>query len=160
MFGTSALFGRSACRWLQPFAGRLSLGLAGLSLGTVYPQASALWPAPLQDHAVSDPAQRILLTLFPERVRATVTALVEGAAKRVGAIAGNLIVIAILAFETPAWVAWIGLPVAALWLLLAALLWWEYPTLLLAIADPDRTGPGTPKPLAALLGRVDASGAA
>src|SRR5262249_7468718 len=127
-------------------------GLAGLSLGTSLPAGvGAMAGATLQDHAVSDPAQRILLTLFPERVRATVTALVDGAAKRVGAIAGNLIVIAILAFGAPAWVAWIGLPVAALWLLLAALLWWEYPTLLLAIAGPDRTRAGAAKPVAALL---------
>ena len=153
MFGTSALFRRIGV----PLAAAVSpviylLGLTGLSLGTSLPAGvGAMAGTTLQDHAVSDPAQRILLTLFPERVRATVTALVEGAAKRVGAIAGNLIVIAILAFGAPAWVAWIGLPVAALWLLLAALLWWEYPTLLLAIAGPDRTGAGTPKPLAALL---------
>jgi len=80
-----------------------------------------------------------------------VTALVDGVAKRVGAVAGNLIVIAILGFGTPAWVGWIGLPVAGLWLLLAALLWWQYPTLLLAMAGPDHAGAGTPKPLAALL---------
>src|SRR5262249_14447305 len=65
-------------------------GLAGLTLGTSLPAGvGAMAGTTLQDHAVSDPAQRILLTLFPERVRATVTALVEGAAKRVGAIAGN-----------------------------------------------------------------------
>src|SRR5262249_46679075 len=152
MFGTSTLFRQISV----PLAAVVSpviylLGLAGLSLGASLPAGvGAMAGATLQDHAVSDPAQRILLTLFPERVRATVTAVVDGAAKRVGAIAGNLIVIAILAFGAPAWVAWIGLPVATLWLLLAVLLWWEYPTLLLAIAGPDRTGAGTRAPRAGL----------
>ncbi|TMA44611.1 MAG: MFS transporter [Deltaproteobacteria bacterium] len=152
VFGTSALFRQIGV----PLAAAVSpviylLGLAGLSLRTSLPAGvGAMAGTTLQDHAVSDPAQRILLTLFPERLRATVTALVDGAAKRVGAVAGNLIVIAILALGTPAWVGWIGLPVASLWLLLAGLLWWQYPTLLLAMAGPDRAA-GTPKSLAALL---------
>ncbi|TMA69226.1 MAG: cyclic nucleotide-binding domain-containing protein [Deltaproteobacteria bacterium] len=152
VFGTSALFRQIGV----PLAAAVSpviylLGLAGLSLRTSLPAGvGAMAGTTLQDHAVSDPAQRILLTLFPERLRATVTALVDGAAKRVGAVAGNRIVIAILALGTPAWVGWIGLPVASLWLLLAGLLWWQYPTLLLAMAGPDRAA-GTPKSLAALL---------
>ena len=153
VFGTSALFRQIGV----PLAAAVSpviylLGLAGLSLRTsLSAGVGAMVGATLQDHAISDPAQRILLTLFPERLRATVTALVDGAAKRVGAVAGNLIVIAVLAFATPAWVGWVGLPVAGLWLLLAALLWWQYPTLLLEMVGPDHVGAGTSKPLGALL---------
>src|SRR5262249_37783554 len=40
---------------------------------------------------------------------------------------------------------------ASAWLLLAALLWWQYPTLLLAMAGSDQPGGGVAKPLAELL---------
>ncbi|HXJ36942.1 MAG TPA: cyclic nucleotide-binding domain-containing protein [Candidatus Eisenbacteria bacterium] len=153
VLGTSALF-----RWLGvPLAAAVSpviylLGLAGLCLRTSLPAGvGAMAGATLQDHAVYDPAQRILLTLFPEHVRATVTALVDGAAKRVGAVAGNLVVIAILGVGSAAWVGWIGLPVAVLWLVLALMLWWQYPTLLLEVAAAEHGGAGSPKPLAVLL---------
>src|SRR5439155_1691310 len=78
VFGTSALFRQIGV----PLAAAVSpviylLGLAGLSLRTSLPAGvGAMAGTTLQDHAVSDPAQRILLTLFPERLRATVTALV------------------------------------------------------------------------------------
>jgi hypothetical protein len=153
VIGTSALF-----RWLGvPLAAAVSpviylLGMAGLALRTsLTAGVGAMAGATLQDHAVYDPAQRILLTLFPERVRATVTTLVDGAVKRVGGVAGNLIVLGILAVGTPQLVGWIGLPVAGLWLLLAALLWWHYPTLLLEMAGSERAGAGGTMPLAALL---------
>src|SRR5262249_59758808 len=100
----------------------------------------------LQDHAVYDPAQRILLTLFPERVRATVTALVDGVAKRVGGVVGNLIVLGILGFGSAAWVGWIGLPVASLWLLLAGVVWGCYPPLLPPPVGVGRGPAGGPPP--------------
>src|SRR5262249_59136293 len=96
------------------------LGMAGLSVRTSLPAGvGAMATTSLQDHAVYDPAQRILLTLFPERVRATVTALVDGVAKRLGGVVGNLHVLGLLGFGSAAWVGWIGLPVASLGLLLA-----------------------------------------
>jgi len=151
--GTSALFRRIGV----PLAAAISpviylLGLAGLCLRTsLSVGVGALAAASLQDHSVYDPAQRILLTLFPERVRAAVTAIVDGAAKRVGGVVGNLIVLAVLAFGSAAWVGWVGLPVASVWLVLAVMLWWYYPTLLLEMAGSGPAAAATPTPLADLL---------
>jgi AAA family ATP:ADP antiporter len=152
IFGTSALFRRVGVPLAAAFSPIIYLlGMAGLALRTSLPAGvAAMAGATLQDHAISDPAQSILVTLFPERLRATVTALV-GAAKRVGAVAGNLMVIVVLAFGTPAVVGWVGVPVAGLWLLFALLLWWQYPTLLLEMAGPAQVGPGTSTPLGTLL---------
>src|SRR5262245_844709 len=105
LVGTSAVF-----RWTGvPLAAAVSpviylFGMAGLSLRTSLPAGvGAMAATTLQDHAVYDPAQQILLTLFPERVRATVIALVDGAAKRVGGVVGNLIVLGVLASGGAAW---------------------------------------------------------
>src|SRR5262249_25412558 len=81
----------------------------------------------------------------------TICGYVECVERRVGGVVGNLIVLCIRGFGSSAWVGWIGLPVASLWLLLAVGLWWYYPTLLLEMAGSVRTAPGTPTPLALLL---------
>jgi AAA family ATP:ADP antiporter len=153
LLGTSALF-----RWVGvPLAAALSpviylLGMMGLSLRTSLPAGvGAMAGASLQDHAVYDPAQRILLTLFPERVRAAVTAIVDGVAKRVGGVVGNLVVLAIVAFGAPPLVGWIGLPVASAWVLLAGVLWWRYPMLLLEMIGSVRADAATATPLLILL---------
>ena len=119
----------------------------------------------LQDHAIQEPAQRILVTLFPERIRALATSLIEGPAQRAGGALGNLLVVAALAVSTPAWVGFVALPITALWLAVAIALWRIYPTLLLevATAGPPRSNgtgalaelidPGTLRALrAALIG--------
>jgi CRP-like cAMP-binding protein len=140
VIGTSALFrviGVPVAAALSPVI--YLLGLIGLCTRTsLAAGVGAMAGATLQDHAVYDPAQRILTTLFPERVRTTVTTLVAGPVTRIGGVTGNAIVIGVLAASTPQWVGWIGLPVAGAWLLLAIALWRRYPSLLLDVASAGR----------------------
>lgn len=147
--GTPAMFRRLGV----PLASALSpiiylLGLVGLSIQlSLAAGVAAVAGANLQDHAVYDPAQRILVTLFPERVRAAVTTLIDGPVKRTGAVVGNLIIIAALAFGNPLWVGFAGLPVALLWLGLALALWRLYPSMLIQVATARRTDLDDPPPL-------------
>ncbi len=151
--GTPAVFRRLGV----PLASALSpliylLGLVGLSVQlSLAAGVVAVAGANLQDHAVYDPAQRILVTLFPERVRTAVTTLIDGPVKRAGSVLGNLVIIAALAYATPLWVGFAGLPVAAAWLLLSLALWRLYPTMLLQVATARRTDFDDPPPLTELL---------
>jgi AAA family ATP:ADP antiporter len=119
LVGTSALFRTLGV----PVAASLSpviylLGLLGLAARTsLAAGVGAMAGATLQDHAVHDPAQRILTTLFPERVRTAVATVVEGPVKRTGAVIGNVAVLGILAVGRPVWVGWFGVPIAGLWLM-------------------------------------------
>ena len=135
LLGTSRLFRRVGV----PLASTLSpliylLGFFSVSLRLGLEAAvGAMAGASLQDHAVYDPAQKVLTTLFPERQRPAATSLLEGPVQRVGGVLGNLIVIAVIALGTPAWVGVAGLPIAGLWVVAALLLWRIYPTLLLEL---------------------------
>ncbi len=151
--GTPAVFRRLGV----PLASALSpliylLGLVGLSIQlSLAAGILAVAGANLQDHAVYDPAQRILVTLFPERVRAAVTTLIDGPVKRTGSVIGNIVIITALAFGTPLWVGFAGLPIAAAWLVLALVLWRLYPNLLLQVATARRNDFEDPPPLTELL---------
>jgi AAA family ATP:ADP antiporter len=140
-----------------PLASALSpliylLGLVGLSVQlSLAAGVAAVAGANLQDHAVYDPAQRILVTLFPERVRAAVTTLIDGPIKRTGSVLGNLIIIVALAFATPLWVGFAGVPIAAAWFVLALVLWRLYPQLLLQVATARHNEFEDPPPLTELL---------
>jgi AAA family ATP:ADP antiporter len=141
LVGTSALFRTLGV----PVASSLSpviylLGLLGLAARTsLAAGVGAMAGATLQDHAVYDPAQRILTTLFPERVRTAVATVVEGPVKRTGGVIGNIAVLGILAVGSPVWVGWFGVPIAGLWLLVSLLLWRRYPALLLEVASAERS---------------------
>jgi len=136
LVGTSRLFLRLGV----PLASSLSpvvylAGFLGLSVRVGLDSAiGAMATANLQDHAVYDPAQRVLVTLFPERQRPAATTLIEGPVQRAGSVLGNLIVLATIAVGTPAAVALVGVPIAALWGAAAFVLWRIYPTLLLEVA--------------------------
>ncbi len=151
--GTPAVFRRLGV----PLAAALSpliylVGLAGLSLQlSLAAGVAAVAGANLQDHAVYDPAQRILVTLFPERMRAAVTTLIDGPVKRTGSVLGNVIIIGALAAASPFWVGFAGLPIATAWLLLALVLWRLYPSLLMQIASTRRNDLEEPPPLTELL---------
>ena len=81
------------------------LGFFGVSVRLGLEAAvGAMAGATLQDHAIYDPAQRVLVTLFPERLRPAATTLIEGPVQRAGGALGNVIVLAIIAVGTPAWV--------------------------------------------------------
>jgi len=117
----------------------------------------------LQDHAIQEPAQRILATLLPERLRAAATSLIEGPVQRAGSASGNILVLGALAVSTPASVGFVALPIAALWLVAAIALWRIYPALLLEVAAagpmhadmtqslPELVGPSTPRALTSAL---------
>jgi hypothetical protein len=140
LVGTSRLFRTIGV----PLASTVSplvylLGFAGLSVRLALPAGvAAVAAATLQDHAIYEPAQKILATLFRERVRPAVMTLVEGPVRRFGGALGNVVVLGALALGTPAWVGFVGLPIAGLWLAVAIVLWRIYPTLLLEVASARR----------------------
>ena len=152
-----------------PLASTLSplvylLGFLGVSARLDLPAGiGAMGGANLQDHAVQEPAQRILVTLFPERVRLAATSLIDGPVQRLGGALGNVLVLCALAVATPAWIGFVALPITALWLAVAITLWRIYPTLLLEVASeggmrpdvamslPELMDPGTLRVLASSL---------
>ncbi len=74
------------------------------------------WPAPTCRTTPSTTRRRRSWSpLFPERQRPAATSLIDGPVQRVGGVLGNLIVIAVIALGTPAWVGVAGLPIAGLW---------------------------------------------
>jgi CRP/FNR family cyclic AMP-dependent transcriptional regulator len=108
------------------------IGLTGLSVRLSLPTGvAAVAGARLQDHAVYDPAQKTLFTLFNDQVRAAATAWIDGPLKRGGGVVGNVVIMAALAVGSPIWVGFLGLPVALAWLAVAIGLWRAYPTILL-----------------------------
>jgi AAA family ATP:ADP antiporter len=160
VIGTSALFrvlGVPVASALSPLI--YLLGLLGLAARTsLAAGVGAMAGATLQDHAVYDPAQRILTTLFPERVRTAVATVVEGPVKRAGAVAGNVAVLAVLAVGSPVLVGWLGIPFAAAWLVVSLLLWRRYPALLLEVANVERGAAPSSRPARALLDVVTLRG--
>lgn len=130
-----------------PLAGVFSpllylLGFGGLTFRLGLPEGvAALSGATVQDQAIHDPAQRLLWLLFPEGLRARVSALVEGTAKRAGGALGNLLVLAAVGLGSVAWVGVVGLPVTLLWLWMTVRVWKGYPALVLSLAmQPRRIG--------------------
>lgn len=131
-------------RFGVPLAGTLSplfylLGLGGLTfrLG-LHEGVAALSGATVQDQAVHDPAQRLLMVLFPEEIRARVTALVEGTAKRAGGCIGNLLVLAAVGLGSVTWVGLVGVPITIAWFVTTLRIWRHYPGLVLAMASEPR----------------------
>lgn len=127
-----------------PLAGVFSpllylLGFGGLTLRLGLPEGvAALSAATVQDQAVHDPAQRLLAALFPERVSARVTALVEGTAKRAGGCLGNLLVLAAIGLGNVHSVGIVGIPVALSWFAVTLRIWRAYPSLMLDLATKGR----------------------
>lgn len=115
------------------------LGFTGLAmrfgLSTAMP-ASMI--TSVLDHTVYEPALRILGNLLPQRVRTAATSFIQGPAKRAGATIGSMVVLAVVSFGDPTKVSLSALPIAALWLVLALLLWRSYPNLLLEAASVKR----------------------
>ena len=151
LVGTSWLFQRIGVPLASLVApavyvvGVLALGHdAALTVGVV-----AMAAATLQDHALQEPAERTLGTLFPERIRPTAAALIEGPVKRSGGVLGNVLVLVALALGGGAAVSLAAAPLALLWFVVVLALWRVYPTLLLEGARARRGG--TALPLAELL---------
>jgi hypothetical protein len=149
---TPRLFGRiglPAALMLSPLTYLASfLGLAVHP--TLAVNIGAVTATRLQGDAVYDPALRVLSNLFPERMRARVTALMEGPVSRTGAVVGNVVVLLALALNPQASGVYAALLVSAAWTVVAFTLWREYPQLLLeALARPDSLGGG--QSLSALL---------
>ena len=165
LLGTARLFRRIGV----PLAAALSpliylLGFFGVSLQLGLRAAvTSMAAATVQDHAVYDPAQQVLVTLFPEHQRPAATTLIGGPVQRAGAVLGNLLVLAVLAVGTAAWVGLVGIPLAGLWAAAALTLWRIYPTLLLEMGSirrlyveeglplPELVDPATQRALAASL---------
>jgi ATP/ADP translocase len=156
LVGTSWLFrqiGVPLASTLSPLV--YALGFLGLGLHLGLPAAvAAMAGANLQDHAIYDPAQKILVTLFPERVRPAATALIEGPVRRFGGALGNVVVLCTLALAAPLTVAYVGIPVAAGWLAVAIALWRVYPTVLLEVARAPRRAADRMVPLPAPIDRA------
>ncbi len=135
-----------------PLAGTFSplfylLGFGGLTFRLGLPEGvAALSGASVQDQGVHDPAQRLLTVLFPEDVRARVTALIEGTSKRLGGCIGNLLVLLAVYLGGATWVGVAGLPVTLLWLYTTLRIWRGYPSLVLSLATQKRrlSPDGTP----------------
>jgi ATP/ADP translocase len=151
LVGTSRLFRRMGV----PLASTLSplvyfLGFFGLGVRLDLPAGiGAVAGANLQDHAIYEPAQKMLATLFPEPVRATAIAAIEGPVRRLGGAIGNIFIILALLLGARSWIGFAGLPIAAVWLVVTVVLWRVYPTLLLELATERRrdsdTGPALPE---------------
>ena len=152
--GTARIFQRVGV----PLAATLApvvylLGFLGVSVRLDLPAAiGAVAGASFQDHALYEPAERVLSTLHPERLRAAAAAWIAGPVRRGGGALGNAIVLVALALGTPASVGWVGVPIAALWVVLQARLWRMYPSLLL---DASRVRRGAGRESAAFAELVD-----
>ena len=130
---SSRLYGRIGV----PLASAISplvylLGFVGLGVQpSLLIAITAIAAARVQDHAVYDPAQRILFNLFPEALRSRATGLLAGPIKRLGGALGNVAWLLALALGGAAWVSSLGLAVAAFWLGSCLLLWRRYSSLLM-----------------------------
>ena len=108
------------------------LGFLGLSVRLSLPAGvAAMAGTKLQDNAVYDPAVRVLFNLLPEDIRSRAMALLEGPVKRAGGAIGNVAVMLAVQIGTAVWVGYAALPIAALWLVVALMLWRAYPALLM-----------------------------
>lgn len=142
--GTSWLFRRVGV----PRAALLSpvvyvLGFIGFAFsGSLGIAIAAMAAATLQDKALGEPAERTLATLFPERIRPTVAALLDGILKRSGGVLGNILVLATIGLSFEAMLPALAIPPALAWLVAAAALARVYPGLLLEAATQTRFGRG------------------
>jgi len=108
------------------------VGFLGLSVRLSLPVGvAAMAGTKLQDNAVYDPAIRVLFNLLPEGIRSRSMALLEGPVKRAGGAIGNIATMFAVELGTAAWVGFLALPVSALWLVVALVLWRAYPALLM-----------------------------
>ena len=108
------------------------LGFTGLTAQfSLTTGTAALLGTRLLDRTLYDSGLRILYHLFPESVRATATALLEGPVKRIGGGIGNVLTLATLAVGGALWVSLVALPVVMVWLAATYLLWRRYPDLIL-----------------------------
>jgi len=108
------------------------VGFMGLSVRLSLPVGvAAMAGTKLQDNAVYDPAIRVLFNLLPEGFRSRAMALLEGPVKRAGGAVGNLATMLAVEVGTAVWVGFLALPVSALWLVVALVLWRAYPALLM-----------------------------
>jgi hypothetical protein len=115
-------------------------GFTGLSLSLSLPAGvAAMAGTKVQDEAIYDPALRVLYGLLPEKIRARATAFIEGPVKRGGGAFGNAAIVAALALGSPAWVGYLALPIALVWLVASLRLWRTYPRLLLNTAAASST---------------------
>jgi hypothetical protein len=107
-------------------------GFLGLSVRLSLPVGvAAMAGTKLQDNAVYDPAIRVLFNLLPEGIRSRSLALLEGPVKRAGGAIGNIATMLAVQVGTAVWVGFVALPVSALWLVVALVLWRAYPALLM-----------------------------
>jgi AAA family ATP:ADP antiporter len=119
-------------------AGFIGLAFNPRSLGI---SIGAVAGTRLQGEAVYEPAVRVLCNLFPERMRARVTALFEGPISRSGAVIGNVFVLMALAVHPESSGVNVALVVGAAWLFLSFTLWRDYPGLLIeALTRSDSLG--------------------
>lgn len=133
----------SPLTYLAAFLGLAARPSLGVNIGAVAATR-------LQGDAVYEPGVKVLSNLFPERMRARVTALLEGPVSRTGSVLGNIIVLVALAVNPQASGIYAALAVSAVWLVVSFTLWRDYPNLLLeALARPDSLGGG--QSLSALL---------
>ncbi len=155
LLGTTVVFRRIGV----PLAATLSplvylIGFFGIGVRLDVPAGiGAVTGASIQDHAIFDPAMKVLTTLFRESVRPAVTALIDGPIRRLGGALGNVVILCALAIGTPPWVGLVGLPIAGVWLVVTLALWRIYPTLLLEATSAWPIRPRDARPLAALLDR-------
>jgi AAA family ATP:ADP antiporter len=153
LIGTSRIFRRIGI----PLASVLSpavylVGLAGLSIRlSLATGVGAMAAVRLQDHAVYEPAQQTLFTLFNDRSRAAATSWIDGPLKRGGGVLGNVVILCALAVGSPIWVGYLGLPVALGWLAVAIGLWRAYPNILLQASTARGAGARDALPLDELI---------
>ena len=115
---------------LWPAAYALGFGWLGLDFALF--AALATWgTATVAEDGISDSAARVLYNLFPESVRVQASGTLEGPVNRLGGVLGNSFVLGALAIGGVAWIGWVALPVALLWLASALVLWRAYPGMLL-----------------------------
>ncbi|MBM4269136.1 MAG: cyclic nucleotide-binding domain-containing protein [Deltaproteobacteria bacterium] len=117
------------------------LGFAGLAIdGTLFAAIGAMAGTTLQDRALQEPAERTLATLFPERLRPTVAALLDGAVKRAGGVVGNALVLVAIAVSLESALPVVAMALALAWLAVGAVLARIYPTLLVEAVAARRLG--------------------
>ena len=120
------------------------MGFAWLGLDfALFAAFATFGTARVTEAGISDSAARVLYNLFPDGVRARATGLLEGPVNRLGGVLGNGFVLEAIALGGVAWIGWVALPVAGIWLVSALVLWRAYPELLLrASAEHGLAGAG------------------
>jgi hypothetical protein len=128
---------------LEPVAYVIGFGWLGLDFALVA-AFSSFGAARLAETAIAESAARVVYNLFPDRIRAYASGLLEGPVNRLGGMLGNGFVLSAIALGLSAWIGWIALSVAVLWLASAIVLWRAYPGLLLrASAEHGLAGAGS-----------------